>query len=327
MANLSVASVQIDGIFSCLPQQKQDNLTNPLLVDPNAFIAHTGIRNRYIAGEDERIGNYFLQASQKGMAALNWVATEIQVIICVSQTPDQAIPSCANQLHAMLGAPDNCICLDINQGCSGYVYGLSVVSQYLEKLPGAKALLCVGDFSSRLTDPRDASTQPVFSDAATVSFLRQDYAALPMHFSLSSIGKGIQAINMEPNTTNELKMKLNGIDVFSLSVQHVPSQINELLAQHPAFQNTNTALILHQANQVINQFIEKKLAYELNSLSSIAYYGNTSSASIPLTICHAALTTNADQQLCLCGFGVGFSIASALLTLPASCKFFIFDYE
>lgn len=327
MAKLTVASVQIDAIFSCIPQQKQDNLDNPLLTDPNAFIAHTGIRHRFIASEEARISAYFLETCKRGMNALNWEAKDIDVLICVSQTPDQAIPSCANQLHAMLGAPDHCICLDINQGCSGYVYGLSVVAQYLEKMPAAKALLCVGDFSSRLTDATDPSTQPVFSDAVTVSFLSHDTSALPMHFSLGSVSKGIQAINMEANKANELKMKLNGIDVFSLSVQYVPTQINELLDQHAAYQNASTSLVLHQANQVINQFIEKKLSYQLNSRSSIQQFGNTSSASIPITLCHTAPATNVNQALCISGFGVGFSIASALLTLPASCKFHIFDYE
>lgn len=327
MANFSVSSVRINGIFSCLPQRKHENSTNPLLENSAAFVAHTGIKYTYEANEDHQLLAYFLKAAQTGLDALQWSASDLNLIVCVSQTPDQAIPSCANQLHAALKGADHCMCFDINQGCSGYVYGLAVVGQFLEKMPGAKALLCVGDFSSRLTSKTDPSTRPVFSDAVSVS-LCSNYPSSPkMHFSLGSIAKGVNAIHMKNTAQNEQKMALSGIDVFALSVQNVPIQLNTLLDKYPQYKTEQTQLVLHQANQLINLAIIKKLVTNLQILQSIEQFGNTSSASIPLTICLNSERIKAHSKFCLSGFGVGFSVASVLLELDPSCQFSIQTYE
>jgi 3-oxoacyl-[acyl-carrier-protein] synthase-3 len=327
MAKFSVNAVQINAIISCLPPKRKDNMQNALLSDPKAFIAHTGIRYVFEAEEKQQISSYFIQAAQNGLSRLGWKASEIDVIICVSQTPDAAIPSCANQIHAALQGSDACLCFDINQGCSGFVYGLSTAAQYLEKIPGGKALLCVGDFSSRLTDPLDPSTRPVFSDGVSVSLLSNNDKAAPMHFSLGSLAKGHHAIEMKTNKEQQPKMSLNGIDVFSYAVQYVPIQINELIAANTSFQVPNTHLILHQANSLINNAIVKKLSYNLQVHNSIEKYGNTSSASIPITLSANSEISKKGGQFCLSGFGVGFSIATALLELEESLVLSILTYE
>lgn len=327
MANFSVNAVQINAIISCLAPNEQANKNNSLLDNPAAFIAHTGIGQTYQANENDQIGNYFLYAAKNGLSSLRWEASELSVIICVSQTPDVAIPSCANQLHAALQGSDSCLCFDINQGCSGFVYGLSAAAQYLEKIPGGKALLCVGDFSSRLTDQQDPSTRPVFSDAVSVCFLSHDPQAEPMHFSLESLAKGHGAITMKTTAQQTQKMALNGIDVFSYSVKFVPKQINDLMAAHSTFQDANTHLVLHQANLLINKAIEQKINCKIKALNSIEKYGNTSSASIPITIAANHLSIKKGDRFCLTGFGVGFSIASVLLQLTAPLFLAILTYE
>ncbi|MFM7005762.1 MAG: 3-oxoacyl-[acyl-carrier-protein] synthase III C-terminal domain-containing protein [Flavobacteriales bacterium] len=326
MAKFSVNAVQIDAIISCLAPNKQDNKNNALLDKPEAFIAHTGIGTTYHANQKDQISAYFLQAAKSGLKSLSWKASDIAVLICVSQTPDVAIPSCANQIHAALQGSDSCLCFDINQGCSGFVYGLSTAAQYLEKIPGGKALLCVGDFSSRLTDPLDPSTRPVFSDAVSVCFLSHNATAAPMHFSLESIAKGHGAIQVK--TVGKLqKMDLNGIDVFSYSVQYVPRQINQLIAANTSFQDPHTHLVLHQANSLINKAIVNKLSYNLQVHSSIEKYGNTSSASIPITLSANTEISKKGGQFCLSGFGVGFSIATVLLELEENLVLSILTYE
>jgi 3-oxoacyl-[acyl-carrier-protein] synthase-3 len=185
---------------------------------------------------------------------------------------------------------------------------LSALLNSLNKI-NSRALLCCGDISTQLIKENDQATKPIFSDAASVIAVSNNSEALSF-FNLETNGSGQTAIYKEDEY-----MKLNGIDVFNFSLSMVPKNILNLLAFADKHIDLPIMFVFHQANKLINEAIRKKLLLPDTKTPSTLYeYGNTSSASIPLTLCKYWNTQTANWVL-LSGFGVGFSVASALIYL------------
>ncbi|MFM6935235.1 MAG: 3-oxoacyl-ACP synthase III family protein [Flavobacteriales bacterium] len=319
MALLQSKGIHLIGSVVVLPTETTDNLDLSFLNQEakENFIKHTGIRYRRIAKKEDRIEAYFDKGISEILDDLQWDVNEIQVLICVSQTPSTKFPSMANQLHANWKMTSSCLCFDINLGCSGFVYGLQLVSQLLNGFSekNVKALLCCGDFSSRIIQKNDSATEPIFSDGISVTAIEKLPLFSEWFFHLESISSGVDAIKYD---LDKGAMELNGIDVFQHSVQFVPKNLYSLFSFADIHQEKIDYFILHQANRLINQSIAKKLQCNIERFpSSIEQFGNTSSASIPLTlILQQNETSSGEATYCFCGFGVGFSIGSVLLKMP-----------
>ena len=221
-------------------------------------------------------------------------------------------------------------------GCSGFVYGLSLMTTMMQTGAIKKGLLLCGDVSTTSVSYQDKSTYPLFGDAGTATALEFDESASPMHFNLQTDGKGYEAIIIPDggcrNPLNEeseqmveaekgvMRRKkdlwLNGMDVFNFSVTKVPANIRTLLEKHNADTSSLNFFVMHQANLLMNETIRKGLNIDAAKTPySLKEFGNTSSASIPLTmvtqIAEALKTKN--NQFLLSGFGVGLSWGSVLL--------------
>lgn len=336
MAQFSIPNVKLQGVAACVPQQEVSNFDCALLEEKERklFVKTTGIENRRIAAKGVCASDLCERAAQKLITDLGWNKNEISVLVFVTQTPDYITPATAILLQEKLGLSKSCLAFDINLGCSGYVYGLSVAAAMLQNIPNGKGLLLVGDVSSACISAEDKSTVPLFSDAGSATAIVQDNNASSLHFNLENDGKGFEAIMIpeggyrNPITKNSLKMIavskgisrnsshliLNGIDIFNFSISEVPKNIQKLLQSHVGI--VPEYFILHQANKIINETIADTLKIDYEKFpSSLKNYGNTSSASIPLT-----LVTQLSQQLklkkvnlLLSGFGVGLSWGSVLL--------------
>ena len=265
-----------------------------------------------MASSAELIEDYFLKVASRLLHSNQIGADQVAALVVVCQTPSLPIPSVACQLQGALGLSSACYALDINMGCSGFVYGMQVAASVLEGAEQGKcALVLAGDFSSRIVDPEDAATSMIFSDAVAGALL--SYAdSSASTYNLESLGQGAKAIYSERVGT-DVFMRLNGIDVFAQSLGHVPGHLRRLWESAGLDKADELPHYLHQANKVINQAISKELKLS-NAPSSIERYGNTSSASIPITMMHQPYTGEA----ILCGFGVGFSVASAHVQLSPS---------
>jgi 3-oxoacyl-[acyl-carrier-protein] synthase-3 len=196
-----------------------------------------------------------------------------------------------------------------------------------------KGLLMVGDVSTQTTSLHDKSTFPLFGDAGTVTALELDPSAPPMAFNLQTDGKGYQAIiipdggirNLVTQDSfteekfgdgierNRLHIALDGMAVFQFSLREVPPNIRALLDYAGKSPEDIDFFILHQANKLMNESIRKKLGIPAEKCPySMNEYGNTSSASVPLTINHAIRKEmeNRKVSMVLSGFGVGLSWGS-----------------
>jgi 3-oxoacyl-[acyl-carrier-protein] synthase-3 len=317
MAISKINGIQLKGLITVMPSYTEDNQYLQLISEEDRaqIIKHTGIRYRRVAQPDTNIKDYFNIGISKLLNKLEWNANEIDVLICVTQSPQNSIPALSCQIHGDLGLSQSTICFDINLGCSGYVYGLHTIGHILAGIPkkNPKAILCCGDLSSLLIDKKDKTTVPIFSDAVSVTGieLNADYAA--SFFNLETAGTGQDAIR----TVNNV-MKLNGIDVFNYSLKLVPKNVQTLLASCDINSADIDGYIFHQANKLINDAIGKRLNIPVSKQPSSLYkYGNTASASIPITLGQFA-SENKCNQVVLCGFGVGFSVASALVSMPST---------
>jgi 3-oxoacyl-[acyl-carrier-protein] synthase III len=320
MALTKSHGIEIVGIETIIPHTIEDNLNLQLIAkeESESIVEHTGIRYRRVLKNKEiGIKTLFEKGITSLLTQLDWEKESIDVLICVTQTPQTAIPSVACQLHGDLKLGVDTLCYDINSGCSGFVYGLHTLSAILATFDkeNVRALLCCGDISSQITDSSDRSVRPIFSDAASVVAVEKTKdTTVSGFYNLQTDGSGQKAIYTEQKGS-DVYMKLNGIDVFTYSMKWVPKNISGLLAFAKKDIDYPDLFVFHQANKLINTAIAHKIKVpEEKTPSSLYEYGNTASASIPLTI---GTTWSPSKMksgwIVLVGFGVGFSIASALI--------------
>lgn len=329
MAFSKYTGTTIVGVVNFVPKETEDNLELDLLLpeERQALVNHTGIRFRKTAPKSTTIRDLFAIAVEKILQKTGWEKDSIDVLICVTQSPEMVIPSVSCRLHGDLKFSNQTLCFDINSGCSGFVYGLNTVSGLLAGISGkkARAILCCGDLSTHLIDPMDKSVRPIFSDGVSAIAIERDENdnQVSGYFNLETDGSGQHAIEMQTDKNNCQSMKLNGIDVFGYSVKLVPKNILDLLAFSQQSIDFPDSFIFHQANKLINESIRKKLAISEEKVPySISEYGNTASASIPLTLGTMwKHHTSTSGWILVSGFGVGFSVASALIRFnPVFCE-------
>lgn len=272
--------------------------------DVEKFIKTTGIQYRYIAPKEHHIEDYFIQ----GIRNLKCDFAKIDVLITVTQTPTKLIPSLSSYILTQIEFEKSIVCFDLTSGCSGYTEALSLANQLFQTANYNQIIICNGDFSSHIISEKNHTVLPLFSDIAAVTLLENN-AQFLFASNRQSFPQGYQAINSESGL-----MTLNGLAVFENSVQHTAHSIEELLSENQIDINSVDLFCFHQANMIINKTIVRQLMLPLEKTPfSILEYGNSSSASIPLTWCVAKDKLKDFQQILLSGFGVGFKICNVVM--------------
>lgn len=334
MSFLQLNNIHVKGIAAAVPKNEifNKNYTYHSELENKQFIKTTGIERRRIVENGMTASDLCFEAAEQLLKKLAWEKEEINILVFISQTPDYKIPCTATILQSKLGLSKNCIAFDVNLGCSGYVYGLSIVGALLEKIKG-KALLLVGDASSTCINQKDKTTAPLFSDAGSVTALEFNEKISTISFNLQSDGSGFDAIITkdggarnpansqsfildEKTGRTDLDMFLDGIKVFNFSRREVVPNVNNLLQNFEIDKNKIDYFVFHQANKFMNDAIAKKLDLDENKVpQSLQYFGNTGAASIPFTIVNELKDSLSQQNknILLSGFGVGLSWGSCVL--------------
>jgi 3-oxoacyl-[acyl-carrier-protein] synthase-3 len=330
-----IEGVALRGLRACVPKASRT------LEDENIICEATererlqrsiGVVSRHIAPPNVCTSDLCQHAAENLLADLGWKKDSIDVLILVTQSGDYVIPATACALQNRMGLA-SCLAFDINLGCSGYVYGLWTAASLLKSLQvkgrPARALVLAGDVSTSKLMPGDRGTVPLFGDAGSATALEIEPNAGPWTGVFGTDGSGAKHILVEagalrmpllpPQTPLEsskqealykaARLHLNGIEVFNFTLQNVPPLIEELLNASGANRDAIDYFVMHQANQMMLKHLAKKSGIpESKSPIAMQRYGNTSSASIPLTIADQ-LAGNLDRplELVLLGFGVGWS--------------------
>ena len=338
MAIFSVPNVKITGLAGAIPKKEIDNRDYEWIseAERELFIKNTGVEKRHVVPgiRSTTTSDLCVEAAEKLIEELEWEKSEIECIIFVSQSRDYILPQTSSMIQDRLGLAKTCMAFDISLGCSAYVYGMSTMASHVNTGKFKKSLLMVGDISSLSTYYKDKSTYPLFGDAATVTALEYDESAPPMLFNLQTDGSGWDAIMIPDGGLrnyidkeksfeikkvedgiyrNKTHVHLDGIKVFNFTLREVAKNIKKLLKQYDKNIEDVDFAVLHQANKMINELIRKRLKLPSEKLPySIHKLGNTSCASIPITMAFAIREELRTKKLKLIfsGFGVGLSWGS-----------------
>ncbi len=316
MAFLRAPHVRIAGISAAVPKQVSSNheLTALSTESKELLIQTTGIKTRRIAPSSITTSDLCFAAADKLLNDLNWDRNEIEVLILVTQTPDQPIPGSSMLLQNHLGLPKTCMAMDLNQGCAGYVYGLATMMGLIATSELKKGLLLVGDTITHVLEKDDLSTIPIFSDAGTATALEFDLSVKESLFNLQTDGEGCDAIHQKKGES----MKMNGHAVFHFGLKEVVPNVNATLEKAGVSIDELDYAVFHQANLLLNESIRKKLKIPAEKVPyTLAEFGNTSCATIPFTLVKSLRTEleNTSKTCLISGFGVGLSWGSGILHL------------
>lgn len=338
MAIFSIPNIRISGLAAAVPQREVSNLDYRWISvkERNQLVKTIGVEKRRIAEKGQTTSDLCFAAANKLLDDLKWDRNEVQALIFVSQSMDYIIPASSTILQDRLYLPKTCMALDIGLGCSGFLYGLSVIGSLMSQSGIKKALLLAGDLSNITSSYRDKSTYPLFGDAGTATALEFDETAVPITFNLQTDGSGHQAIMIHDGGVrnwvskksftyrkygdgiyrNKLQIALNGIEVFNFSLREVVPNIKATLEYAGKTLNDFDYLVFHQANRLINETIRKMLKVDKEKVPySIHKFGNTSSASVPLTIVSELQEEIRIKKVrfLLSAFGIGLSWGTVLL--------------
>ncbi len=326
MALFKVENTKIVGVSGAIPKNEVSNndLEGLTRQEIDLLIKTTGIENRRVANNAICASDLCFSAAEKLLEELQWDKNEIEVLVFVTQTPDYPIPGTSMILQDRLDLPKSCMTIDINQGCAGYVYGLSVITSMMSSGGIKKGLLLVGDTITKLIDKGDNSVAPIFSDAGTATAIQFDSSAEEMVFNLQTDGSGFEAIIVkEGGARNQKieggnKMRMRGHDIFAFALKEVLPNINSVIEHADANKDQIDYYIFHQANKLLNESIRRKMRIDSSKVPyTLNKYGNTSCATIPLTLVSelSEEARNKALNLLISGFGVGLSWGSALVKI------------
>ena len=289
-----------------------------------------------------------------------WSEDDVDAILFVSQTPDYQLPATACVLHKRLGVKKSCVAFDINLGCSGFVYGMYIASMLLNGGSVRKVMLLGGDCSYKLVSIDDQSAAPLFGDSGFAVVLDYDESASAVDYSFCTDGNGYKAIiqpgityagrmpivysaNMKSRELGNLlaregdspmslsELHMDGMDVFNFTINEVPDLIKEQMECSGLTEQDVDLLVLHQANKFVLKNVAMATGFSMKKVPiSMDRYGNTSSTSIPLTLCDYFMSNpeSGKKKVLMSGFGVGLSWGALVTDFDfAACRKIVLGAE
>jgi len=302
------------------------------------ILEKTGISERHIAAEGQTAGDMAYEAARNLFAQGHVTAQDVDFIILCTQAPDYVLPTTACLLQHRLGISRQAGALDINLGCSGFVYGLSLAKGLIETGSARCVLLLTADTYSKYIHPMDKSVRTLFGDAAAATAVvasddGKEYVG-PFVFGTDGAGgknliveagmyrqpknahTAIEKEDDSGNVRSSENLFMNGAEVMAFSLKEVPKAIEQLLEKAKIAKEDVDYFVLHQANKFMLEALRKKLKIEKDKLPILVENcGNTVSSTIPVAL--HKLQTQGQLKLkgnvLLAGFGVGYSWAGVIL--------------
>lgn len=262
---------------------------------------------------------------------------EIDALILITQSPDYIMPPTSNVIQGHFGLKQDMICMDINQGCAGYVIGLCQAFMHLEQDEINKAVLLNADVLSRKVSKRDRNSNPLIGDAASITIVEKSKNADTVYGSIKMDGTAFDALmipagglrlpscpetaHMHEDAAGNIRsldnLVMKGDEVFNFVQREVPPMIEKLLEKAKRTKEDVDYFMFHQPNKFMLNKLADKLGVPHEKMPSniVEYFGNASGVSIPTAITYnlGKKLTNESYVMCLAGFGVGLTWAAMLM--------------
>jgi 3-oxoacyl-[acyl-carrier-protein] synthase III len=284
---VSIHSVVL-GTGSALPRRRvtNDELAQTVDTTDQWIVERTGIRARYVAGEGETTASLATDAARKALDHAGIAATDIDLIVLATATPDQTFPSSATKVQATLGI-DDCVAFDVHAVCTGFLYALTVADSMLRSGNAHKALVIGAETFSRILDWEDRATCVLFGDGAGALVLgaeETESGILATRLHADGRHNDLLFVDGGPSTTGTVgKLRMKGREVFRHAVVNLAAVMNEVLAAAGLTSADVDWLVPHQANARILDATAKKLGLPKEKVvMTVAEHANTSAASVPL---------------------------------------------
>ncbi len=298
-----------------------------------------GMDRRRVCEPDVTASDLCACAAKELLSEFPDVKPEIDALVFVSQSPDWGQPATACELQNRLGLPQTCATFDVNQGCTGYIYGLWLGSTLASSGAARNVLVLVGDAHPIERDVRNRVMAPVFGDGGSATLLCRDETAPPMSFEFGTDGSAFETI-IAPAGASRIPLRgsennrelfeeisdplgnvwylvdayMDGGAVFNFTMDVVPPHLRSFMEAAAVRQNDIDWLILHQANGQIVRTIAEKVGFppEKAPADSFSLYGNLAAASVPVALCEAFGNMKSPGKVLMCGYGIGLAWGSCL---------------
>ncbi len=310
--NTDIGQVGITDIACYLPEERVCNITRAPELEASEELLREKIGVLKISRmlpEHEASDLAVLAAKQlfeKGAVK----PEEIDCLVVVTQNPDDhGLPHVSARVHGKLGLARHCAAFDISLGCSGFVYGLAVITSLMNAQGLKRGLLITADPYSKIVNPLDRNTSLLFGDGAAATLITDHPVWKVGRFDMGSEGSDWDQIEVQPESG---QLFMNGRAVLNFAAKIVPDSIRRAMQLNGVDMPQVDRFVLHQGSRHIVTQLAKRLDVPLDKAPFVAgEYGNTVSSSIPIMMSQGAV--DADDIVVLSGFGVGLSWASTVL--------------
>ncbi len=325
MSDSSATSPGIAAVASYMPETV---LTNDTLVERFGFDRDfldnkIGVHVRHIAAPDEAVSDMAVRAAESLLARAPVPRDAIELVVLCTQNPDYRLPATANIVQNRLGLPDTTAAFDFNQGCSGYVYGLSITQSMMLAHGFSAALLLTADGYTKVMDPNDRATVPLFGDGAAATLLTVGGPGKIGHFTFGSDGAGAGDLIVRGGgsrhpampTTGPGALYMNGRAILKFMIKRVPADVDRCLALNGLDRDSVDTFVFHQASgHMVGSLIREMDLPPDKVPIEIADCANTVSSTLPIVLERlGGAAALAGKTVLLCGFGVGLSWGSTVV--------------
>lgn len=293
--------------------------------DSEKIIQKIGVKNRNISDEDQFTSDIAVEAINALCAEHNIDKSQIDYLILCTQSPDYFLPTTACIVQNKAGLTTNCAAIDINQGCSGYIYGLSLAKGLIISKVAKNVILVTAEMYSKYIHQKDKGNRSIFGDAASATLISDNGMYKIGEFSLGSDGSGFENLIVkngavkyvktpdlgEPNDNN---LYMNGPEIFNFTAKAVPELIDKTLEKNGESIESVDYFIFHQANTFMLEYLRKKINIPIDKfVIDMEDYGNTVSSTIPIVLQNRIRISLEGNKLLLAGFGVGYSWGAVMI--------------
>ena len=307
---------RIVGTGSYLPPRIITNaeLEKTLDTTDEWITSRTGIKERRVVN-GESTCDLALEASKRALEMAEMSASEIDLIILATTTPDKIFPATATMLQNQIGA--TCPAFDLQAVCAGFVFALTTAQQYIENCTAKNVLVVGSETYSRIIDWSDRSTAILFGDGAGAVVLSSDNTTGIIHSKILSDGRYLSSLHVNNNYINETgTIEMAGNEVYKIAVKQLSNLAEEILRECNLTASEISWMVPHQANIRIISAIAKRINLPMSKvILTLEIHGNTSAASIPLALDVAVRDGRIKKgdKLLLEGIGGGFSWGGLLV--------------